>query len=167
MKRILDAEHGQEKGLAMDIMSEPAGQYASEEEREWTAGVLRTNQAAGRLTVTELEERLKKAYASRTIGELRETVANLPPPDPGEGPPPDAPPMARPSYEGFRARRRQERGSRGLLGLAVAYAATMVMLVGIWLFSGMGNAWFVWPMLAGGIALAARATTLLGGSHQR
>jgi hypothetical protein len=43
----------------------------------------------------------------------------------------------------------------------------MVMLVGIWFFSGMGNAWFVWPMLAGGVALAARAATLLGGSHQR
>ena len=57
---------------------------------------------------------------------------------------------------------------RSLVSLEVMReAATMVMLVGIWFFSGMGNAWFVWPMLAGGVALAARAATLLGGSHQR
>jgi hypothetical protein len=152
----------------MDIMSAPAQQYASEEEREWIAGYLRTNHAAGRLTVTELEERLKKAYAGRTIGELRETVANLPPPEPGSGPFPASPPlMAGSPYEGFHRRRRHEHESPGLLRLALAYAATMVLLVGIWLFSGMGNAWFIWPMLAGGFALAARAATLLGGPHWR
>jgi hypothetical protein len=152
----------------MDIMSEPAEQYASEEEREWAAGFLRTNQAAGRLTVTELEERLKKAYASRTIGELRETFVNLPLPEPAQGSPPASPPlMAGSPYEGFHRRRRHEHKSPGFLRLALAYAATMVLLVGIWLFSGMGNAWFIWPMLAGGVALAARAATLLGGSHTR
>jgi hypothetical protein len=152
----------------MDIMAEPAEQYASEEEREWIAGVLRTNHAAGRLTVTEFEERLKKAYASRTIGELRDTVANLPPPDPGMGPPSASqPPTARVSHAGFRARRRHERARPGLLGLAIAYATTMALLVCIWLFSGMGYAWFVWPLLGGGFVLAARAATLGGGAHYR
>jgi hypothetical protein len=151
----------------MDIMSEPGGQYASEEEREWVAGFLRTNQTAGRLTVTELEERLKKAYASRTIGELRETMANLPLPESGTGSPPASPLMSRSSSTGFHTRRRRERERPGLLGLAIAYAATMVLLVGIWLFSGMGYAWFLWPLLGGGLALATRAATQLGGSQKR
>jgi hypothetical protein len=152
----------------MDVMLEPAEQYASEEEREWAAGFLRTNQAAGRLTVTELEERLKKAYASRTIGELRETFANLPLPEPAQGPPPASPPlMTAPSYEGFHTHRRHEHRSPSLPQLMVIYASTMVLLVGIWLFTGMGYAWFVWPLLGGGVAVAAQAATLLGGSYKR
>jgi hypothetical protein len=152
----------------MDIMSEPAEQYASEEEREWAAGFLRTNQAAGRLTVTELEERLKKAYASRTIGELRETFANLPLPEPRQGSVPTSPPsMPAPSYEGFHTRRRYQQGSPSLLQLTVIYASTIVLLAGIWLFTGMGYAWFIWPLLGGGVAVATRAVTLPGGPYKR
>jgi hypothetical protein len=152
----------------MDVMSEPAEQYASEEEREWAAGFLRTNQTAGRLTVTELEERLKKVYASRTIGELRETFANLPPPEVAQGFAPAAPlPMSRTTYDGSHARRRHEHGSPSLLQLTVIYASTIVLLIGIWLFSGMGYAWFIWPLLAGGVAVATRAVTLPGGPYKR
>jgi hypothetical protein len=151
--------------VTIDVLSEPAEQYASEEEREWTAGVLRANHTAGRLTVTEFEERLKKAYAGRTIGELRETLANLPLPEPGQPPPPVSPPLsAGSSYEGFHSRHRHEHArSSGLPGLAITYTVTAVLLVGIWLFSGMGYAWFIWPLLGGGLVLATRAATQLGG----
>lgn len=151
----------------MNIMLEPPEQYASEEEREWIAGFLRMNLAAGRLNATELEERLRNAYASRTIGDLRATLAKLPLPEPAQrqAAPVEFPVSVLP-FRGGHVDRRLEHTRSGLFRLAIAYASTMALLVGVWLSTGMGYAWFVWPLLAGGLALAARAATLLGGPHK-
>jgi hypothetical protein len=46
------------------------GLRASDEEREWTAGRLQSAAAEGRLTISELEERLETAWVARTRDQL-------------------------------------------------------------------------------------------------
>jgi hypothetical protein len=56
---------------------------ASDADREEAVAHLRGEAAAGRLTVDELDERCERAYAARTMAELEELVADLPPPSAG------------------------------------------------------------------------------------
>jgi hypothetical protein len=51
---------------------------ASTADRERTVGVLRAGFAEGRLTQDELDERVARAYASRTYGDLWALTADLP-----------------------------------------------------------------------------------------
>ena len=51
---------------------------ASDADRDRTAALLREHHAAGRLTADEFNERLDKAYAAKTLGELDELLADLP-----------------------------------------------------------------------------------------
>jgi hypothetical protein len=51
---------------------------AADADRTAVAGVLGEHMAAGRLTVAEYEERLTRAYAARTYGELAELTTDLP-----------------------------------------------------------------------------------------
>ena len=52
---------------------------ASDADRAAVADVLGRHMSAGRLTVAEYDDRLTRAYASRTYGELAELTADLPP----------------------------------------------------------------------------------------
>ena len=52
---------------------------AADADRSTVAGLLGEHMAAGRLTVAEYEDRLARAYASRTYGELDALTADLPP----------------------------------------------------------------------------------------
>ncbi|RLK60973.1 cell wall-active antibiotic response 4TMS protein YvqF [Actinokineospora cianjurensis] len=56
----------------------PHDMRASNGDRERFAKVLHDAMAEGRLTVTELEERLDQVYAARTFGELEPLVRDLP-----------------------------------------------------------------------------------------
>ena len=51
---------------------------ASHADRDQTVSLLQQHYQAGRLTVTELEERTGKALAARTLGDLRALLADLP-----------------------------------------------------------------------------------------
>ncbi|MGY2127813.1 DUF1707 SHOCT-like domain-containing protein [Blastococcus sp. SYSU DS0617] len=51
---------------------------ASDADRATVASVLGEHMAAGRLTVAEYEERLTRAYAAKTYGELAELTTDLP-----------------------------------------------------------------------------------------
>lgn len=51
---------------------------ASDADRDRTAALLREHHAVGRLTAEEFHERLDKAYAAKTLGELDELLADLP-----------------------------------------------------------------------------------------
>jgi hypothetical protein len=51
---------------------------ASDADRDRTAALLREHHAAGRLTAEEFNERLDKAYAAKTLGELDELLVDLP-----------------------------------------------------------------------------------------
>ena len=51
---------------------------ASDADREQTAAVLRQAAAEGRLDLTELEERLERAFSAKTYAELALLTADLP-----------------------------------------------------------------------------------------
>jgi Domain of unknown function (DUF1707) len=51
---------------------------ASDEDRDRVVSLLREHHAAGRLDAEEFNERLDKAYAAKTLGELDELLADLP-----------------------------------------------------------------------------------------
>ncbi|MCA0147028.1 DUF1707 domain-containing protein [Blastococcus sp. LR1] len=52
---------------------------AADADRTAVATTLGEHMAAGRLTVAEYEDRLNRAYSSKTYGELAELTADLPP----------------------------------------------------------------------------------------
>ena len=51
---------------------------ASDADRDRTVAALREHLAAGRLTTEEFDERLDKAYAAKTLGDLDDLMADLP-----------------------------------------------------------------------------------------
>jgi hypothetical protein len=59
-------------------MAEPPDLRASDADRDRVAEVLRHAAGEGRLTVDELDERIDRAFAARTHGELAELTADLP-----------------------------------------------------------------------------------------
>jgi hypothetical protein len=52
---------------------------ASDADREHTVAVLSAGYTAGRLTLTEFDDRTTAAFTSRTWGELRQLTTDLPP----------------------------------------------------------------------------------------
>jgi hypothetical protein len=105
---------------------------ASDDEREHTAALLREHCQHGRVSIDELDERLSVAFAARTHGELDAVLGDLP----AQGPQATA-----------GALRRHVRMFLLVNGL----------LIGIWLLSGAGYFWPMWPFLGWGIGLAAHA----------
>jgi hypothetical protein len=65
-------------GTAAGAPVDAAAMRLSDADRETVARFLHTAMADGRLTVTELDERLAQLYAARTYGELVPLVADLP-----------------------------------------------------------------------------------------
>src|ERR1700722_5428840 len=51
---------------------------ASDADRDRTASLLREHHAAGRLTAQEFSERLDRAFAARTVGEIDSVLSDLP-----------------------------------------------------------------------------------------
>jgi hypothetical protein len=113
---------------------------ASDAERERVARFLRDQAAEGRLTHEELEERVGRAYAAKTVRELQELLVDLP-----------RAPLPRPAYRG---RPPVRRGMNPLLPL------------GILGFLALGGPWLVWALAAAGaaVALAAVITLLVLGA---
>ena len=122
---------------------------ASDADRERTASLLREHHAEGRLTAEEFHERLDRAFAAKTLGDLDELLADLPAIDlyrlPAAG--------IRPAPPG--ARRRAFRRNPGQLYLAreaawVAWAAVSSLLALIWVTTAAldgGGAWLPWFLL--------------------
>jgi hypothetical protein len=66
--------------------SPDSGLRASDAEREHVTEALRRHHVDGRLDTEELQERLERAYAARTTGELAPLLADLPAErEPGRG----------------------------------------------------------------------------------
>ena len=105
---------------------------ASEDQREHTAAVLREHFQQGRLSIDELAERLGVAFAARTHDELDALLGDLP----AQGP-----------QAAARALRRHVR----------MFLLVNALLVTIWLLTGAGYLWPVWPFLGWGIGLAVHA----------
>jgi len=129
------------------VVPEPHDLRASDAERERTVDALRAHSTAGRLEAEELEERLGLALAARSRADLAALVEDLP--DPPRRP------VAAPS----RSRRHGGKDPRALLPIAV-------LLVAIWVVTGMGYFWPVWPLLwfafAGAMHWRAGNTRVIG-----
>lgn len=122
---------------------------ASDADRERVASLLREHHAEGRLTAEEFHERLDRAFAAKTLGELDDLLADLPAIDlyrlPASG--------IRPAPPG--ARRRVIRRNQGNLYLArhaawIAWAAASSLLAIVWITAGAvdgGAAWLPWFLL--------------------
>ena len=77
---------------------------AADTDRNAVAAALGQHMAAGRLTVEEYDERLTRAYAARTYGELDELTTDLPPlPDSRPTAQPTPPAAAQPASGAVRA----------------------------------------------------------------
>ena len=79
---------GEQPGRGEDSLAAPgaAGIRASDGDREAAAARLNEAVSDGRLTLGEFSERLDRAYAARTRGELAPLTADLPALDPVRGP---------------------------------------------------------------------------------
>jgi hypothetical protein len=104
-------------------------------ERDLVIDQLADHHAAGRLTLGEFEDRMTSASAARTGADLAGLTADLPAPPTRPGP-----------GTGSRHGRRLDPGVR-------TYLAVMALLWLVWLVTGAGYPWPVWPMLGWGIGV--------------
>jgi Domain of unknown function (DUF1707) len=102
---------------------------ASDDDRDQTVDELRAHAAEGRLTLEELEERVQRALAAQTLGELAGLTEDLP---------------DRASAAGFVPSRSHRPELR-------AFVAVMALLVAIWALTGAGYFWPVWPLVGWGV----------------
>jgi hypothetical protein len=113
------------------------GLRVGDAERGRVVDQLADHHAAGRLTLDEFEERMSAAWTARTGGELEVLVRDLPA-------------LPRPvSRAPVRPRLALDSPTR-------TYLAVIALLWVIWLVTGAGYPWPVWPMLGWGIGVAGR-----------
>jgi hypothetical protein len=134
---------------------------ASDADRDRTAALLREHLAAGRLTADEFNERLDKAYAAKTLGELDELLADLPGIDLYQLPDaslrrhrghPGIPPLPWLMAPGSAGR--LSPAWRAALGSWVSVSLVAFL---VWLLSGHpDNLWFLWVAGPYGLILLGR-----------
>jgi len=127
------------------VADRPDDLRAADSDREYVAERLREALAEGRIDLTEYDERLGHAYSAKTYGELKGLLSDLPatvPADRSAVAPfqPKHPGLAVPpaNYAGATPKWLAEQWS-GVAGLAV-------LLTVIWLLSGAGSYWPLWPL---------------------
>lgn len=125
---------------------------AGDADRDRAASALRRHFAEGRLTPEEFDERLTSALAARTMGDLADLLADLPPD-------PDGYALPVPVTQSGSARVASRRvGPPAVIWRAqlASYVTTSLMCVLIWLFTG-GYFWPIWVIGPWGIAIAGQA----------
>ncbi|HSU00527.1 MAG TPA: DUF1707 domain-containing protein, partial [Geodermatophilus sp.] len=152
---------------------------AADADRAAVAAQLGEQMSAGRLTVAEYDERLTRAYASRTYGELDELTADLPAPAPSSAGAPD-PSLATTGTSSSGASRSTPRPAWGHLwgpGMCGSWTAgpgravwgqwltTALIVTTIWLVSSLGSGdWiYPWPIWVVGPWGAVLLAQTLGG----
>lgn len=125
---------------------------AGDRERERTATDLGQALAQGYLPMTEYEQRLGRAFAAHSAGELDALVADLP--------------VARLRHHDPRRRAAQLAAARLSVRIhLVAYLAGSLLMLGIWLAVGLGvGAWYfwpVWPILGWGIGVVGHVIPVM------
>ena len=116
----------------------PAQVKASDSDRDAVVSDLSAHFQAGRLTAGEFDERMGRALAARTWGELRELLADLPAARPG--------PRA-PAGESLSARRGPSSGRFAPPVAALAGIGMVIALLVIVANVGWGLAWLLIPGL--------------------
>ncbi len=138
---------------------------ASDADRDRTVAALREHLAAGRLTFEEFDERMDKAYAAKTLGQLEEVMADLPGTGPGQLPDAPVDRFAAGPPPSWRRPPGSIEAGRGRLAPAWPAAVGSVLAISlvlfvIWLASGAsGGLWFLWVALALVAVLFARRMT--------
>jgi Domain of unknown function (DUF1707) len=143
----------------------PAGPYVarrelrvSDAERQAVVDELRSHYGAGRIDVTEFEERTHAALASRVRGDLHPLLDDLP--DLG-GPPAPGPPV-RPGPVGAGTPLMADRLFRTHVYVTVVICA---FLVAIWAATGgAGGFWPIYPIAALGVPVGIHAAIRKGSS---
>jgi hypothetical protein len=121
---------------------------ASDADRETVASQLRAAREDGRLDTEELEERLERAYAAKTFGDLAPLTADLAPAAPAA--------VVEPEED---ANWRLRWGS---------WAGTSVLLIGIWAITciASGELLFFWPIFPIGFWALGNAAAMFSGWGQ-
>jgi hypothetical protein len=126
---------------------------ASDADRDRVAVALREHLAAGRLTVEEFGDRLERAFAARTLGDLEDLMADLPGDDleqlnqaeaqrPALGPAEEPLDQLGPAWR----------------AIWQPWMVITLFFFVLWLVSGAaGGAWFVYPSLIAAVVLLRRA----------
>ena len=142
---------------------------ASDADRDRTAALLREHLAAGRLSSEEFNERLDKAYAAKTLGELDQLLSDLPGIDLYHLPDHSVERRRGGSSFGLpwllapRATGRISPAWRAAWG---SWATVSLVAFLAWLLSGHpGSLWFLWVAGVYGIVLCGRWVS--GGSPHR
>ena len=148
---------------------------AGDDDREVVSAALGKHMAAGRLSLAEYEDRLARAYAARTFGELAELTADLPaltratPPSPAPTPahaPAPAASVPAPSVPAPMA----PWGPHGHHTHSWrAWLSTSVIVLVIYLATSLGDGDldYFWPMWVIGPWGAALLASRLGGGGSR
>ncbi|MBN1094449.1 DUF1707 domain-containing protein [Blastococcus sp. TML/M2B] len=129
---------------------------AADADRAAVAATLGEHMAAGRLTVAEYEDRLARAYAARTYGELAELTTDLP----GAVPAPRSGASASPSPD-----RGAVHGWAGDPHSWRSWASTTALVVAIWAITSLASGSFLyfWPIWVAGPWGAVLLVQSLGG----
>jgi DUF1707 SHOCT-like domain len=144
---------------------------ASDADRDRAAAALREHLAAGRLTIEEFDERLDRAYAAKTLGQLDELMTDLPTSDLGQLPGSSvdrsvADPMLAGRHPGRSIQ--PPPGRFPPVGRAAwgSWLTISLVLLMIWVASGAtGGLWFLWVVIPLGALILARSIT--GGPARR
>lgn len=146
-------------------MARGATTRASDADRDRAADALREHLAAGRLTIEEFNERLDRAFAAKTLGELEQVMADLSATDLGQLPGAELNhPVADPPQAGRRPVRPVQAGPGGFYPAWRAAWGTWLVIslffFVIWLASGAsGGPWFLWVILPLGALMLGRWIT--------
>lgn len=133
---------------------------AADADRTAVADVLGRHMAAGRLTVAEYEERLSRAYAAKTYGELAELTTDLPDDLPA---PATAPSGAAPAARDASPVRWAAHGWHGAdPGDWRSWASTAAIVLTIWAVTSLATweflyFWPIWVIGPWGAILLARS----------
>jgi Flp pilus assembly protein TadB len=142
-------------------MSSDPRTRAGDEDRDRTATALGGHYAAGRLTLEEFQQRLDRAYAAKTLGQLDELMKDLPGSDlsPLQGQRGGRPPLPQRREPG------PVQASGGRSAVRQFWLAVAITAIVIWLIGGAaGGPWLLW--LAVPLAFIMLRWWSLGGSHR-
>ncbi len=126
---------------------------ASDADREETVQLLRLHHSEGRLTIHEFTERMEKAFASKTFGDLKVLTADLPlsiPPTPTV--------LDHTSLRAAPAGNNRHSFRQHLL----AYTWVNGLMIGLWALSSLATGhvllfWPIWTLLGWGFVLGSHA----------
>ena len=140
---------------------------AADADRAAVAVVLGRHMSAGRLTLDVFDERLARAYAARTFGELDELTADLPAVEPARPPVPTQPAAPAPTGESAVGRRD---GWDDVHSSWRSWLSTSLIVIAIWATISLANwellyFWPVWVIGPWGAVLLAQ--TITGGHGDR